>query len=42
MLYEEVEGLFADFKGHQRAFAVVAALTGEAVGAVQVTGMRDV
>ena len=40
MCHQEVQRLLADFEAHQRAVAVIFALAGEAVGTVQVAGMR--
>ena len=42
MLDKEIQRALAHLKAHQRAVAVVLALAGEAVGAVQVAGVRDV
>ena len=42
ILDQKIEGAFADFEAHHRALAVVLTLRREAVGAVQVTGVRDV
>ena len=39
---QEVKGLLAHLKGHQRPVSVVLALGGKAVGAVQVAGVGDV
>ena len=39
---EEIERPFSDLEAHQRAFAAIFALRGEAVGAIQVAGMRHV
>ena len=39
---QKIESLFTDFKAHQRAFALIFALAGKAVGAVQIAGVRNV
>ena len=40
MSHQEVQGLFAHFKGHHGTFPVILSLAGKAVGAVQVAGVR--
>ena len=40
VIHQEVQRLLTNLKAHQRAVAVILALTGEAVGTVQVAGVR--
>ena len=40
VIHQEVQRLLTHLKAHQRAVAVILALTGEAVGTVQVAGVR--
>ena len=40
VLDQEIQRALAHLERHQRAFAVILALTGEAIGAVQVAGVR--
>ena len=42
MIHQKIQRLFAHFKAHQRPVAVVLALTGKAVAAVQIAGVRHV
>ena len=39
---EVIQREAADLEGHQRALALILPLTGEAIGAVEVAGVRDV
>ena len=42
MLDQKIQGLFAHFIAHDRAFAVVLALTGKAIGAIEIAGVGNV